>query len=134
METVAGSVFSDAILARTAGSTYIISGANSGTADGYTFTSFENLHGAGGADSFAFSGTGILSGQINGGDGTDTLTYTAYTGPVTINLNTRTATGISGGFGGSRHSSVHQLQTNWSVKTATRISLHRLEQRNGFHI
>ena len=100
METVAGSAFSDAILARTAGSSFIISGANSGTADGYTFTSFENLHGAGGADTFAFSGTGSLSGQITGGDGTDTLTYSAYTGPVTINLNTQTATGISGGFSG----------------------------------
>src|SRR5262249_38305491 len=39
-----------------------------------------------------------ITGAINGGGGTNTLTYALYNTPVTVNLAAGTATGIGGGF------------------------------------
>jgi len=100
IETVIGSAFSDSILARNAGSSFIISGANSGSVDGLAFASFENLVGAAGADLFNFISSGSLSGTLSGGAGSDTLSYAGYSSPVTVSLNTLTATGLAAGFSG----------------------------------
>ena len=98
-ETVTGSISTgDAIIAHDAGSTLTVSGANSGVVDGLNFTSFENLMGGSGDDTFAFSGAGSLSGAIYGNAGTDLLTYSAYASAVTVNLQTQTATNLLGGF------------------------------------
>ena len=84
------------ILVGTAGiDTFRITGANSGSLAGTTFTSFETLDGAAGNDIFAFQPGGSLSGGLLGGPGSDTLTYAAYASPVALDLETASATGLA---------------------------------------
>lgn len=77
---------------------WIINGANSGTVNGIPFSSFENLGGSGLSNSFAFVTGGSISGNLDGGPGNNTLDYSGFGGPVTVNLATDTATGIGGRF------------------------------------
>ncbi|WP_187275786.1 filamentous hemagglutinin N-terminal domain-containing protein [Parahaliea aestuarii] len=57
-------------------SSYIISGADEGTANGHDFTGIENLAGTTGDDSFAFQAGGSLSGGVDGVSGVaDTVSY-----------------------------------------------------------
>ncbi|MGQ0657523.1 MAG: beta strand repeat-containing protein [Chromatiales bacterium] len=80
-----------------ASSTFNITGTNAGTVDGVTFTNIENLTGQGAADIFAFTATGNVSGTLDGGAGTDTLDYSAYTTfLVTVDLLAGTATATGG--------------------------------------
>ena len=63
------------------------------------FSSFENLFGSDGSDTFAFVNSGAISGLIDGGLGANELDYSAYTaGAVSVNLNNSTATAIGGTF------------------------------------
>jgi len=64
----------------------------------FTFSNFETLTGGTGADVFNFIGSIVFNGDIAGGDGADTLNYSAYNGPVTVNLQTQVATGITSTF------------------------------------
>ena len=65
------------------------------------FSSFENLVGGSGTDTFKLSGSGSLSGTIDGGGGTNILDYSLYGTPgVTVNLQTGSATAIGGGAAG----------------------------------
>src|SRR6185312_3341837 len=80
ISTVLGSVGSDTL---TASGAIAISGANSGAANGIQFSNFENLVGGAGNDTFKFLPGGSISGNVDGGAGTDTLDYSALPGPVT---------------------------------------------------
>ena len=53
--------------------TFNVSGPNTGSVAGVTFTQIGNLTGGTGADTFAFATSGTLSGGIDGGGGTNTL-------------------------------------------------------------
>lgn len=75
---------------------WIINGANSGTVNGVPFSSFENLTGSGQDDTFAFVTGGSISGNLDGGGGSNTLDYSNLTTNVTINIGSHTATGIGG--------------------------------------
>ncbi|RLB70480.1 MAG: hypothetical protein DRH04_03515, partial [Deltaproteobacteria bacterium] len=86
IETLVGSIFSDILHGLNAGVTFNISGTDSGNASGYTFTSFENLSGGTGADTFAFADGTSLSGQADGGLGIDTLDFSAYLTPRSVTL------------------------------------------------
>jgi Ca2+-binding RTX toxin-like protein len=67
--------------------TWNITGANTGTLNNTTtFHNFENLTGSIGRDRFVFSPGATLSGFILGGGGWDTLDYSAFRTPVTVNL------------------------------------------------
>ncbi|MFA7554833.1 MAG: filamentous hemagglutinin N-terminal domain-containing protein, partial [Spongiibacteraceae bacterium] len=83
---VAGDVGNDTIIG---GSNYQVTGANSGSVDGFGFTKVENLTGlAGSSDSFTFSGAGELTGVIDGVSGIDTADYSAVTtGSKSITLS-----------------------------------------------
>src|SRR5439155_9657002 len=63
-------------------------GANQGNIAGVgtSYSSFENLTGGTGADTFVFQTAGSVSGTIDGAAGTDALDYSAFTGPVHANL------------------------------------------------
>jgi len=63
-----------------------------------TFSNVEVLNGGEAGDTFNFSGSVVFDGDVAGGGGTDTLNYSAYAGPVDVNLGTQTATGITGTF------------------------------------
>jgi hypothetical protein len=88
----------DTLIGPDAGATWDSTGTNSGTVNGSTFSSFENLTGGSGADQFVFFHGGSVSGNIDGGGGTNTLDYSNLTTPVTLNLQSDTATGIGGTF------------------------------------
>jgi hypothetical protein len=59
-----------------------------------SFANIQNLVGGSGDDNFAFAAGKSIAGFVNGGDGTDTLNYSAYTTKVTVNLGTLAATGV----------------------------------------
>jgi hypothetical protein len=81
--------------------TWNITGANSGNFSNAnaaaSFTNFQNLTGGSGNDTFTFSSGATLSGTVNGGGGTNTLDYSAYTTSVLVDLRTGFATGVGGG-------------------------------------
>jgi hypothetical protein len=73
-------------------------GGSGGTLDGtVTFLRMANLVGGAGNDLFVLSNGAGVTGSIDGGAGTDTLDYSAYTTGVAVNLSAGTATGIKGG-------------------------------------
>jgi Ca2+-binding RTX toxin-like protein len=82
--------------------TYTITGANRGTAASgpvaISFATTENLTGGTGNDTFAFADKATLSGKLDGGGGTNTLDYSAYTTGVSVNLGADPA-GLTGTFG-----------------------------------
>ena len=61
-----------------------------GTLNALPFADVENLTGGTAADSFAFGDTGEIAGILNGGGGSDSLSYAAMPGPITVDLATRT--------------------------------------------
>ncbi len=64
------------------------------------FSSFENLMGGAGADTFLFTNGKGVTGSIQGMGGDDTLDYALYTAGVTVNLVTHAATAVGGGVWG----------------------------------
>ncbi|HTQ39830.1 MAG TPA: calcium-binding protein [Pirellulales bacterium] len=64
--------------------TWNITGANAITFDGVGFTSFENLTGGTVADDFVFADGATVSGKIDGGAGSNTLDYSAYTTSLNV--------------------------------------------------
>jgi hypothetical protein len=77
--------------------TWSITASNAGTlTGGFSFTAFQNLTGGAGADTFVFSDGMGVSGNINGGTGTNTLNYATYSTSVIVDLQTNTGTGVGG--------------------------------------
>ncbi len=77
---------------------WTIDGTNSGSVNDLTFSSFENLIGGSGDNRFVFFAGGSVAGNIDGGGGNNTLDYSNLSGPVTVNIQTDTASGIGGTF------------------------------------
>jgi CSLREA domain-containing protein len=74
-----------------------LTGTNAGTLNGtLAFSGFQNLTGGSVNDRFAFLPGGSISGNLQGGAPVNTLDYSGYGSPVTVNLGARTATGIGG--------------------------------------
>ncbi len=86
----------DTLIGPDSGATWNVNGMNSGTANGLTFSSFENLTGGLGTDQFVFFPGGSVSGNIDGGGGVNTLDYSHLSTPVAVNLQTSSSTGIGG--------------------------------------
>jgi Ca2+-binding RTX toxin-like protein len=86
-----------------AANTWSITGRNTGTLVGdvipgpVTFFSVQNLKGGADADTFLFADGQGVDGIIDGGGGTNTLDYSAYTGNVIVNLPLNVATGVGDG-------------------------------------
>jgi hypothetical protein len=107
-----------------------ITGQDAGDVNGlFTFTSIENLTGGSGADRFEFADAKGEDGIIDGADGANTLDYHLYATnhPITVNLQTQTATG-TGGFrriqnliGGASHADTligADTFNTWHVQSA----------------
>ena len=78
IENFTGSANSDMLIAPDSDDTFNITGSDAGNIDNnFSFNQVENL---------------------DAGDGDDTLDFTTFTGPVTINLETETADGLGGEF------------------------------------
>jgi autotransporter-associated beta strand protein len=81
-----------------AANTWQLSGANAGTLDGQiSFASIQNLTGGASSDAFHFQTGGSLSGQIDGGGGSNTLDYSAYQGDILVDLLLDTASLVGQG-------------------------------------
>jgi hypothetical protein len=82
--------------------TWHVTGLNAGTlsapgAAAVTFAGVQNLKGGKGDDLFAFANGASVSGAVNGGGGTNSLDYSAYTSRVLVDLKIGSATGVGGG-------------------------------------
>jgi hypothetical protein len=91
------------LYASDADNTWNITSQNAGTlsssviAGTVMFTGVPDLHGGNGADTFVFAdGAGVDIG-IDGGGGTNTLDYSAYSTTVLVDLQTGSATGVGAG-------------------------------------
>ena len=79
-------------------STYLVTAPNTFSVGGLSFSGFGNITAGSANDSFVFSPGATLSGNVNGGGGTNTLDLTAYTTATSVNLVTSRATGLGGTF------------------------------------
>jgi len=96
--TVNGGSGSDTLAsAVSANSNWHITSQNSGNLNGLVFfTSTENLIGSWVRDEFHLSDGIGVGGQIDGGGGDDILDYSAFTSPVSVNLQSGSATKTGG--------------------------------------
>ncbi len=122
IELLIGSAQSDTITGSAAGSSFNVTGANTGTVDGITFTSFENLTGRDGDDTFAFSAGGSTTGTVNGGGGGANSLALSDTDDVVILTGVGAASGFAGTFNGNAFTNISDLDTG-SDATATGDSL-----------
>ena len=60
------------------------------------FSGFESLLGGSGSDTFSIEESGSFAGEVNGGAGTDWISYADYDNSAELNLGTGTATGLGG--------------------------------------
>jgi Ca2+-binding RTX toxin-like protein len=94
---IGSAALTNALIGPNANTTWVVNGPNTGTVGGLTFSGFENLTGGSLNDTFQFTGSGNLSGNLNGGLGTNLLDVSgSAAGAVTVNLQTRKATPIGG--------------------------------------
>jgi hypothetical protein len=86
-----------------ADNTWNVMGQNAGTLNSsqgggpVTFSNVQNLTGGAGADTFVFADGAGVDGTIDGGSGSNTLDYSAYSSSVLVDLQTGFATGVGGG-------------------------------------
>lgn len=105
IENLVGSGLSDTLKGPLAANVWNVTANNTGTLNGWlSFAGIENLTGNALADRFAFANGFGVFGKVIGGDGIDTMDFSAWTTPATINLATRLASrinsGLAGGFDG----------------------------------
>ena len=95
IESVTGDGINDTLVGADVANTWTITGANAGTVGTVAFNGFSNLTGGSNSDGFTLSG-GTLSGALDGGTGTNTLTaIIANTWTITGTDAVR-STGITG--------------------------------------
>jgi hypothetical protein len=91
------------LYASDAANTWTITGHNAGTLSSslivgpVTFSGAAKLIGGNGADTFVFADQASVDGAIDGGGGTNTLDYSAYSTSVLVDLQTGSATGVGAG-------------------------------------
>jgi Ca2+-binding RTX toxin-like protein len=88
---------SDTLVGTDAAANWMIAANNVGKVGPTRFSSFENLTGGAGNDTFTFAKGTSVAGAIDGGGGTNTLNYAAYTTAVLVDLNAGVGTGVGGG-------------------------------------
>ena len=74
LQTFIGTGTTDAVVGLNSGGTWTINGSNAGTLGTNAFLGFPNLVGGLGNDGFKFVSPGSLSGRIDGGGGSNTIT------------------------------------------------------------
>src|SRR5262249_40411017 len=100
INSVIGSSGSDTLRGAQRNSTWTlgaISAYNDGGATNLTFSALESLVGGAASDTFNVNNGVTFTGSVDGGTGTDSLSYAAFTSAVTFNLsgtNGGTATSI----------------------------------------
>ena len=95
---IGGVNFANKVIAPNTASAFNITGANTGSVNGLSFSGFGNLVGGTGNDTFTFSAGATLAGNLDGGGGTNTIDLSAYTTAVSMNLPVSRVTGLGGSF------------------------------------
>ena len=95
VEQIQGGSASDTLVGFNATSTWSIAGLNAGSVNApgvgsMTFSSFENLTGGTANDDFKFANAASITGKLDGGTGTNTVDYSAYTTTNIFNLQAKT--------------------------------------------
>jgi hypothetical protein len=86
-----------------ANNTWNLTGHNAGTLNSsqsaatLTFSNVQDLSGGPGANTFVFADGAGVDGTMDGGGGPNTLNYSSYSTSVLVDLQTGSATGVSGG-------------------------------------
>jgi hypothetical protein len=94
--TVDGGAGTNTLIGPDAASTWVISGANTGSLNGDVgFSAIANLRGGSGSDAFELSAGASLSGSIHGGGGSNLLDYSAFSSPVIVNLVTAAVSAVN---------------------------------------
>jgi hypothetical protein len=101
IETIVGSASTaDTLIGPNVNTTWIVNGSGAGRVGGGIFAGFENLVGGSGVDVFRFTGVGSLKGTLDGGAAPvhqgNWLDYSGFIAPLSINLQTGTAPGVTG--------------------------------------
>ena len=99
---LANAATSNTLLAPNSANLFTIDGTNSGqivtTTTTIGFSGFQNLQGGTSTDDFQFLDNGVITGSVNGGSGTDSLTFAGASVSQAFAL---TATGSLDGFNGT---------------------------------
>jgi Ca2+-binding RTX toxin-like protein len=93
---VAGGLGRDLIRGADRKNTWRLRGVGTGTLNDQAFSGMEVLEGGSDEDGFLFDDGADFGGTVEGGDGANTLDYSAFTSSVTVDLAARTGTGIGG--------------------------------------
>jgi Ca2+-binding RTX toxin-like protein len=91
--TIDGGTGTNTLVAANMANTWMVTGTSAGTLNGIAFSDIANLTGGTLNDFFQIEG-GSLTGIVNGGSGINTLDYSAFSGPITVNLQTKAASAI----------------------------------------
>jgi filamentous hemagglutinin family protein len=116
IENLIGGTGNNTLIGANTANTWNITENNSGDVNGVTFSDFQNLTGGGNTDNFIFSDGKNISGIIDGNQGFDTLDYSAYNTPVTLNL--ATVANIENSIGGTTAEdtlSATNTVNNWNI-------------------
>ncbi|MBD1867416.1 CHAT domain-containing protein [Cyanobacteria bacterium FACHB-471] len=99
VDQIDGAAGSNTLIGDNTTNTWQLTGTDIGSVnDAVEFSNIDNLTGGNAADTFVFSDGATLSGIIDGAAGFDTLDYSDYTAPVTVNFDQNQATGTAGVF------------------------------------
>ena len=98
IQTIIAGSGANTLTGPSAGSTYRITGPNTGNVGAFNFTNFGIIAAGAANDVFKFAGGGIITGTIDGGGGSNTIDETLLTSPVTLNLPSSTISQLSGTF------------------------------------
>lgn len=91
--TVNGGGGTDRLIGRDVNSTWNVTADNAGTLVGVaTFATIEELLGGAADDAFVFSNGASVGGFVDGGDGSDTLNYSAYSAVIEVSFQSDTFT------------------------------------------
>src|SRR5690606_36622853 len=78
------------------GSTWVVTGANTGTADGFNFSGFGNIAGTAANDTFTINDGGSVTGSIDGLGGTgDCIDVSAITAAQTLDVGGSSLTSVA---------------------------------------
>jgi hypothetical protein len=95
VETVLSGSGTDTVVGPALGAFWSLTGSGVVELEGVVVSGIENLAGGVAADVFAFTG-GSVSGTVDGGAGSDTLDFSSYPTPVTVDLAAGVATDTGG--------------------------------------
>lgn len=95
IEILVGGNSADSLTGPDSDSVWHLAGIDTGTLHDWQFTNMESLNGGSANDHFIFADGARVTGIVDGGAGFDVLDYSAWTTPLSVNLENHTVTSNS---------------------------------------